>query len=52
MGTGLNTYRIKGTGRKVRAGDAVLWSGSDGGRCSFVGKPSEFFVGVMVYNIV
>ena len=36
-------YRIKGAGRKVLAGDAVLWSGSDGGRCSLIGEPLEVF---------
>ena len=40
MGTGLSTYRIKGTGREVLAGDAVLRSESDGEQCSVVGRPS------------
>ena len=37
MGTGLTTYRIKGTGHKILSGNAVLWSRSDDGRCSIVG---------------
>ena len=42
-------YRIKGAGRKVLAGDAVLWSGSDGGRCSVVGDLSRGFLMLMGY---
>ena len=47
MGTGLTMYRIKGTGCEVLAGDAVLRSGSDGGRCSVVGKLSRGFLMLM-----
>ena len=50
MGTGLTTYCIKGTGRKVRADDVVLWSGSDGGRRSIVRGQRSFTV-AMVYHI-
>ena len=42
MGTGLTTYRSKGTGHEVLAGDAVLWSRLDGGRCSVVGEPGGY----------
>ena len=44
MGTGLSTYRIKGTGRNVLACDAVLRPESDGGQCSAVGRPSDWYV--------
>ena len=44
MGTGLFTYRIKGTGCKVLACDAVLWPESDGEQCSIVGRPSDWYV--------
>ena len=50
MGTGLTMYRIKGTGREVRADDAVTWSGSDGGRRSNVRGRRSFTVS-MVYHI-
>ena len=50
MGTGFDHIPHQGD-HEALAGDAVLWSGSDGGRCSIVGKPSDFTV-VMVYNIV
>ena len=50
MGTGLTRYHIKGTGRLVRADDAVPWSGSDGGRRSVVRGRRSFTV-AMVYHI-
>ena len=43
IGTGFTMYRIMGIGHKVLAGDAVLWSGLDGGRSSVVGDPLEVF---------
>ena len=44
MGTGLSTYRIKGTGRGVLAGDAVLRPESDGEQCSVLGRPPDWNV--------